>query len=119
MSWGLLGERELLARRFRDCVTRPSRAMSARRRRIDPMALKADEVYEAGLQLDLDERTLVAHRLLASLHSAEPADQPEVDAAWRDEIASRVDDILNDKVELGSFEETRAKARALLDELRK
>lgn len=34
-------------------------------------------------------------------------------------LGSRVDDILNDKVELGSFEETRAKARVLLDELRR
>jgi hypothetical protein len=83
------------------------------------MALKADEVYEAGLELDLDERTLVAHRLLASLHPEEGVDQPEVGAAWRDEIGSRVDDILNGKVELGSFEQTRAKARVVLDNLRK
>lgn len=83
------------------------------------MALKADEVYEAGLELDLDERTVVAHRLLASLHPEEDADQLAVDAVWREEIGSRVDAILNGKVELGSFEETRAKARALLDELRK
>ena len=83
------------------------------------MALKADEVYEAGLRLDLDERTVVAHRLLASLHPEEGADQSEVDASWREEVGSRVDEILNGKVELGSFEETRAKARALLDELRK
>lgn len=83
------------------------------------MALKADEVYAAGLKLDLDERTVVAHRLLASLQPEEGSEQVEVDAAWREEIGSRVDDILNGKVELGSFEETRAKARALLDELRK
>jgi hypothetical protein len=83
------------------------------------MALKADEVYEAGLRLDLDERTVVAHRLLASLHPEDSADQSEVDASWHEEIGSRVDEILNGKVELGSFEETRAKARALLAESHK
>jgi hypothetical protein len=83
------------------------------------MALKANEVYEAGLELDLDERTVVAHRLLASVHPEESADQSRVDASWRDEIGARVDDIVNGKVELGSFEETRAKARVLLDQLRK
>ena len=32
------------------------------------MALPADEVYRAGLELDMDERAVVAHSLLASLH---------------------------------------------------
>lgn len=83
------------------------------------MAIQADEVYEAGLRLDLDERAVVAHRLLASLHPEQGSDKLEVDEAWREEIGFRVDDILNGKVELRSFEETQAKARALLDELRK
>ncbi|WP_029144782.1 addiction module protein [Microbacterium luticocti] len=83
------------------------------------MALKADEVYQAGLELDLDERTVVAHRLLASLHPAGDASQSEIDDAWHDEIGSRVDEILNGRVELSTFEQTRAKARMLLDDLRK
>jgi hypothetical protein len=83
------------------------------------MVLKADEVFQAGLELDLDERTLVAHRLLASLHSEDDASQSEVDAAWRDEIGTRVDDILNGGVELGTFQQARDKAHALLDDLRK
>ena len=83
------------------------------------MALKADEVYQAGLALDLDERTLVAHRLLASLHPADDASQSEIDDVWRDEIGSRVDDILHSRVELSTFEQTREKVRALLDDLRK
>lgn len=83
------------------------------------MALKADEVYQAGLELDLDERTVVAHRLLASLHPEDGASQSEIDDAWRDEIGSRVDDILSGRVELSTFEQTRDKARALLDDLRK
>lgn len=43
--------------------------------------------------------------------------QPEVDDAWRDEIASRIDDIVNNRVELISFEQTREKARALPSDL--
>ena len=84
-----------------------------------PMALKADEVYEAGLELSRAERAVVAHRLLASLHPEQGADQREVDQVWQAEFGTRVDDILNGKVQLGSFEETRAKARTLLDDLRK
>lgn len=83
------------------------------------MALKADEVYQAGLELDLDERTVVAHRLLASVRPMDEASQSEIDDAWRDEIGSRVDDVLSGGVELNDFEQTRVKARALLDDLRK
>ena len=45
------------------------------------MGLRADEVYEASLELDLDERTIVAHRLLASLHPEDDAGVPEIDEA--------------------------------------
>ena len=83
------------------------------------MALKADEVYQAGLALDLDERTVVAHRLLASLHPEDDPSQSAIDDAWRDEIASRVDDLLSDRVESSTFEQTRDKARALLGDLRR
>ena len=81
------------------------------------MAQKADEVYRAGLELDLDERTIVAHRLLASLHPEDAEAQREVDAAWREEVGSRIDDILAGKVELVSAEESRARVQALLAEL--
>lgn len=83
------------------------------------MTHKAHEVYQAGLELDPDERTVVAHRLLASLRPEDSASQPEIDAAWRDEIGSRVDDVLNGKVELSTFEQSRANAQALLDSLRR
>lgn len=81
------------------------------------MAQQADEVYRAGLELDLDERTIVAHRLLASLHPEDAEAQPEVDSAWLEEIDSRVDDILAGEVELVSAEESRARVQALLAEL--
>ena len=82
------------------------------------MGLRADQVYQAGLALDLDERALVAHRLLASLHVEDEADTDTIDAAWRDVIGARVDEILRGDASLTTFEQTRAKARALLDDLR-
>ena len=81
------------------------------------MGLKAEQVLEAGLQLDLDERAIVARRLLASLQGEENADQTEVDAAWAEEIGRHVDEILEDKVELVSFEESRERLRARLADL--
>ncbi len=81
------------------------------------MTLRAEDVYQAGLELDLDERTVVAHRLLASLHPADASSAPQIDAQWRDEIGARLDDVLGGRVELVPFEETRARTRALLDSL--
>lgn len=76
-------------------------------------------MFRAGLELDLDERAVVAHRLLESLDAEDHITHTEVDADWREEIGSRLDEILEGKVELVSFEQTRAKARALLNELHK
>lgn len=59
------------------------------------MSLSASEFYEAGLALPPSEREVVALRLLASV---EVADQDVVDAAWSDEIVSRVDDIVSGTV---------------------
>lgn len=81
------------------------------------MASKADEVYRAGLELGTDERTVVAHRLLASLHHDDDSSCAEVDADWRVEIASRVDQVLDGTAELSTFDQARARARSLLEEL--
>jgi hypothetical protein len=55
---------------------------------------------------DLDERALVVHRLEQSLHPRGGANQSVVQSAWRDEISSRVDAILNGEVELVDADET-------------
>ena len=60
------------------------------------MSLSASEYYEAGLALPPAVRKDVALRLLESI---EPADQEPVEAAWSAEISSRVDDILDGKVQ--------------------
>ncbi|WP_109506871.1 addiction module protein [Nocardioides speluncae] len=60
------------------------------------MTLNASEFYEAGLALPPSVRKDVALRLLDSV---EVADQESVDEAWSDEVASRVDDLLNGEVQ--------------------
>jgi hypothetical protein len=55
---------------------------------------------------DLDERALVVRRLEESLHPDDLDAQSAVRAAWRDEIASRVDQVLNGDMELVDVEET-------------
>ena len=60
------------------------------------MALSASEFYEAGLALPPSVRKDVALRLLESV---EVVDQETIDQAWTDEISTRVDDIISDKVE--------------------
>ena len=60
------------------------------------MTLSASEFYEAGLALPPSVRKDLALRLLESV---EVLDQETIDQAWTDEISTRVDDILSDKVE--------------------
>jgi hypothetical protein len=55
---------------------------------------------------DLDERALVVQRLERSLHPDADEGLAAVRAAWRDEINARVDQVLNDEVELVDPEET-------------
>ncbi|QGN33944.1 addiction module protein [Microlunatus sp. Gsoil 973] len=63
------------------------------------MAPEAAELIKAGLALDPDERAVVANRLLASLHDDRGGeDQVAVDAAWRDEITRRLDEVLDGSV---------------------
>ena len=67
-----------------------------------------------------EQRADLAHRLLLTLHEEDSGiDSDEIDDAWREEIGTRVDDILNGKVQLISGEETQARFRAMLAERRK
>ncbi|WP_022918843.1 addiction module protein [Ruania albidiflava] len=58
------------------------------------MSMDASEFYEAGLALPPSVRKDVALRLLDSVEG--PA---AVDAAWNAEISSRVEDILDGKIQ--------------------
>lgn len=77
------------------------------------MASKVAEVERALLALSEHDRAAVIHTGLLSLDGGlGPVEQGEVDAAWRDEIGTRLDDVLNGQVELGTFEQTYARFTA-------
>ncbi len=77
------------------------------------MASKAAEVERALLALSEHDRAAVIHTGLLSLDGGlGPVEQGEVDAAWRDEIGDRLDDVLNGRVELGTFKQTHARFAA-------
>lgn len=65
----------------------------------------AATILELGKGLDLDERTVVAHKLLATFHDVDTT-QPDVDAAWKSELRHRIDDIESGRVEPVSHAET-------------
>ncbi|GGC84886.1 hypothetical protein GCM10011512_09670 [Tersicoccus solisilvae] len=93
--------------------------MSVHRRRLGAWHGRLRKVSQAGLHLEPRERTAIARRLLASVRPDDDDAQPDVDAAWRDEIGRRVDDVVNGDVELSSFEQTRSGAGDLLNDLRR
>ena len=77
------------------------------------MAPEVAEVEQALLALAPEERAAVIHTGLLSLDGGSAkASQDDIDDAWRGEIGNRLDDILQGRVELGSFEATRAKFAA-------
>jgi hypothetical protein len=77
------------------------------------MALDVTEVERALLALAPQERAAVIHTGLLSLDGGSTdASQDEIDDAWRGEIGNRLDDVLQGRAELGSFEATRAKFAA-------
>jgi hypothetical protein len=70
------------------------------------MTPKLEEYIQAGYSLTPDERLEAARMLRLSVDQDADSDQAEVDAAWSEEIGSRVDDILAGKVELVDADET-------------
>ena len=77
------------------------------------MAPEVAEVERALLALTPEERAAVIHRGLLSFDGGSAdASQDDIDTAWRSEIGDRLEDVLHGRVELGSFEATRAKFAA-------
>lgn len=77
------------------------------------MAPEVADVERALLALAPDQRAAVVHTALLSLDGdPDEVSQADVDAAWRTEIGSRLDEVLQGHAELGSFEATRAKFAA-------
>jgi hypothetical protein len=71
------------------------------------MSVDVEAAVAAILSVDdLDQRALVVHRLEQSLHPDDLDNQSAVRSGWRDEIGTRVDQILNGEVELVDADQT-------------
>lgn len=64
------------------------------------------DYIEAGYSLTPDERLEAARMLRLSVDQDARSDPAEIEASWRGEIGSRVDDILAGRVELVDADET-------------
>ncbi len=61
--------------------------------------LTAQDVIASALRLPLKEQAEVLNALLMSVEQSEAISSEEMDAAWSDEIKSRLDDIDSGRVE--------------------
>lgn len=74
----------------------------------------ATTILELGKGLDPDERTIVAHKLLATLHdNHDTAARRSAEATWNAELRRRIDDIETGRVEPVSHTDTVEIAREI------
>ncbi len=71
---------------------------------------KLTEISKAALALNVDERTILAHRLADSLHEVDR----EVEEAWTKEIRRRLDDVRSGRVETVDGPEGLARVRSIV-----
>ena len=80
-----------------------------------PMRQHAETVLQEALKLPEQERTEIVSALLESL---EPEPEANVEAAWRQEVAARVEALNAGEVEMTPWEEIRNGFLARLSERR-
>lgn len=73
------------------------------------MTTAADQLLAALLQLPPDDRGEIAAQLLESL---DPNTDPDADAAWSEEIRTRVEDVLTGRVKTVPWADARAQILA-------
>ena len=76
------------------------------------MTHDARQLLEKALTLPENERAELAGNLIASLDATV---DPDVEAAWQQEIARRLREVQSGEVKTVSWEEVERKGRALLD----
>ena len=77
------------------------------------MTERTQELLQKALSLPDSERAELAGSLIDSLDTTI---DPDVDAAWQEEIARRAGDVRSGKVSTVPWPEVQRKARALLDD---
>ena len=84
------------------------------------MSMTMAQVEEAFMALDRREQAAILQRGIRNLDTrSEDLPQDEVEAAWRDELSKRIDDIRSGAVELLDFDESHRQIRAQLIARRK
>ena len=84
------------------------------------MTITMAQVEEALMALDRREQAAILQRGIRNLDTrSEDLPQDEVEAAWRDELSKRIDDIRSGAVELLDFDESHRQIRAQLIARRK
>ncbi len=78
---------------------------------ISNMTQDTRELLQKALALPESERAELAGNLLSSLDTTI---DPDVDAAWQQEVARRLDEVQSGKVETIPWEEVQQKGRKLL-----
>jgi putative addiction module component (TIGR02574 family) len=76
------------------------------------MTQEAHELLQKALALPENERAELAGNLISSL---ETTIDPDVDAAWQDEVSRRAREVQSGKVKTVAWEDVRRKGRSLLD----
>ena len=77
------------------------------------MTQETHDLLQKALALPESERAELAGNLLSSLDTTL---DPDVDAAWQQEVARRLDEVQSGKVETIPWEEVQQKGRKLLHE---
>jgi putative addiction module component (TIGR02574 family) len=83
---------------------------SKKRQRGDTVATQLPDITETALKLPAEQRAQLARQLLASL-----ARDPDIEAAWDDEIERRLDAWKTGLVKEVPWEEVRVQARGRLE----
>lgn len=84
------------------------------------MTMTMAQVEEALMALDRREQAAILQRGIRNLDMrSKDLPQDEVEAAWRDELSKRIDDIRSGAVELLDFDESHRQIRAQLIARRK
>ena len=79
------------------------------------MAITAGQIEEAMLALDRRDLAALIHRGIQAPDEGDvTASQDEIDAAWRDEVARRIDDVQSGRVETLPLDESFSRIRAKL-----
>lgn len=79
------------------------------------MSMSVAEIEQAMLALDRRDLAAVVHRGIQALNNGDVNEpQEEIDAAWRDELSKRIDDIRTGKAETIPAEDVFTHIRAKL-----